>query len=100
MKSPPEQEAIQAKCFHPTGTYVEFPIEDVEASIPARFEKIVRQHADRIAVKTETRVATYSQLNDMANRFARACESQGAEISNRSTSIRKRLAQIAAMLGA
>ena len=28
-------------CFHPSGTFVEFPIEDVETSIPARFEKIV-----------------------------------------------------------
>jgi acyl-CoA synthetase (AMP-forming)/AMP-acid ligase II len=43
----------------------------VESSIPARVEKIIRQHADRIAVKTETRGATYSQLNDMTNRFAR-----------------------------
>lgn len=41
-KLPPEQEAIRAKCFHPSGTVVEFPIEDVETSIPARFEKIVR----------------------------------------------------------
>ena len=41
-KLPPEQEAIRAKCFHPSGTFVEFPIEDVETSIPARFEKIVQ----------------------------------------------------------
>ena len=26
---PPEQQAIRAKCFHPSGTFVEFPIEDV-----------------------------------------------------------------------
>ena len=41
-KLPPEQQAIRDKCFHPSGTFVEFPIEDVETSIPARFEKIVR----------------------------------------------------------
>ena len=41
MNLPPEQEAIRARCFHPSGTFVEFPIEDVETSIPARFEKIV-----------------------------------------------------------
>ena len=41
-KLPAQQEAIRAKCFHPSGTFVEFPIEDVETSIPARFEKIVR----------------------------------------------------------
>ena len=51
MNLPLEQEVIRAKCFHPSGTFVEFPIEDVEASIPARFEKIARQYPDRIAVK-------------------------------------------------
>jgi len=100
MKSPPEQEAIQAKCFHPTGTYVEFPIEDVEASISARFEKIVRQHADRIAVKTESRVATYSQLNDKANRFARVLlQSQGRRAQPVALLLEKDVAQVAAMLG-
>ena len=42
MKLPPEQQAIREKCYHPSGTFVEFPIEDVETSIPERFEKIVR----------------------------------------------------------
>jgi len=37
---PPEQQAIQVKSFHPSGTFVGFPIEDVETSIPARFEKM------------------------------------------------------------
>ena len=50
---PPEQQAIQERCFHPSGTVVEFPMEDVETSIPRRFEKIVRMYPDRIAVKTE-----------------------------------------------
>ena len=39
---PPEQEAIRAKCFHPTGKFVEFTKTEVEQSIPERFEKIVR----------------------------------------------------------
>ena len=38
---PPEQQAIRAKCFHPTGTFVEFKKEEIEQSIPERFEKIV-----------------------------------------------------------
>ena len=46
-KLPPEQEAIRAKCFHPSGTFVEFPIEDVETSIPTRFE-IVRLYPERL----------------------------------------------------
>jgi len=40
---PPEQEAIRAKCFHPSGAFVEFANEEVEQSIPERFEKIVAQ---------------------------------------------------------
>ena len=32
---PPEQQAIREKYYHPLGTFVEFPIEDVESSIPA-----------------------------------------------------------------
>ena len=35
---PPEQEAIQAKCIHPTGRFVEFTQDEVEQSIPRRFE--------------------------------------------------------------
>lgn len=38
---PPEQEGIRAKCFHPTGKFVEFP-KEVEQSIPERFERIVK----------------------------------------------------------
>jgi amino acid adenylation domain-containing protein len=67
---PPEQEAIREKCFHSTGTVVEFPIEDVETSIPARFEKIVRKHANRLAVKMGDESLTYDELNRYANRIA------------------------------
>jgi len=38
---PPEQQSLRERCFHPTGTFSEFPFEDVATSIPARFEKIV-----------------------------------------------------------
>jgi amino acid adenylation domain-containing protein len=67
---PPEQEAIRAKCFHPTGMFVEFPKEDLEISIPERFEKIVREYPDRIAVQTGEQVLTYDALNKAANRIA------------------------------
>jgi non-ribosomal peptide synthetase component F len=71
MKLPPEQEAIRAKCFHPSGVFVEFPMEDVETSIPARFEKIVRMYPERVAVKTITQTVSYFELNRRANRLAR-----------------------------
>jgi non-ribosomal peptide synthetase component F/acyl carrier protein len=67
---PPEQEAIRAKCFHPTGTFVEFAKEEIEQSIPERFEKIVRRYPDRIAIKMEGSALTYDSLNKSANCIA------------------------------
>ena len=59
---PPEQQAIRAKCFHPSGTFVEFPIEDVETSIPARFEKMVRMYPNHLAFKIGDEAATYAKI--------------------------------------
>jgi len=52
---PPERQAIRAKCFHPSGTFEEFPKEEIEQSIPEWFEKIVRMYPDYLAVKMEHR---------------------------------------------
>src|SRR5690242_18174712 len=70
MKLPPEQQAIRATAFHPSGTFVEFPEADAEKSVPERFEKIARQYPDRIAVKTRAEALTYAELNGRANRLA------------------------------
>jgi non-ribosomal peptide synthetase component F len=72
MTLPPEQEAIRAKCFHPAGTFVEFPEGEIELSIPERFEKIVGTFPDRLALKSKNRALTYRQLNEAANRVAGA----------------------------
>ena len=69
---PPEQEAIRARCFHPSGTFVEFKKEEVEQSIPERFEKIVAKYRDHVAVKTSNQTLTYEELNRLANRVADA----------------------------
>ena len=69
---PEEQEAIRAKCFHPSGTFIEFPREEIEQSIPERFEEIARKYPNRIAVKTRNRQLTYVQLNNAANCLAQA----------------------------
>jgi amino acid adenylation domain-containing protein len=69
---PSEQEAIRAKCFHPTGTFVEFPKKEVEQSIPDRFKKMVHKHGERLAVRTDNHAVTYDELNCLANRVARA----------------------------
>jgi len=49
---PPEQQAIRARCFHPSGSFVEFRKEEVEQSVPSRFEQMVRKYPDRLAIKT------------------------------------------------
>lgn len=72
MNLPPEQECIRARCFHPSGMPVEFPVEDIETSIPARFEKIVRKYPDRIAFKDIGRSASYDELNQVSNKIAGA----------------------------
>src|SRR5438309_7440657 len=69
---PPEQQAIRNKCFHPTGTFVEFPKEELDQSIAERFEKIVAKYRDRIAIKTTDQTLTYDELNRAANRIAYA----------------------------
>ena len=67
----PSQQSIQGKCFHPAGSFVEFNKEDIEQSIPARFEQQASNYPDRIAVKTRTQELTYGVLNRAANRLAR-----------------------------
>ena len=79
---PPEQKALRTKCFHPSGLFVEFKKQEIEQSIPGRFEKIVRQYPERLAVKTKDRSLTYGELNQAANRIAHAIlakRGQGSE---------------------
>jgi len=76
LKLPPEQEAIRAKCFHPSGSFVEFPKEELDQSVSQRFETIVRMHLHRIAVQTAHQIVTYAEINAMANRLARAILAQ------------------------
>jgi amino acid adenylation domain-containing protein len=68
---PSDQESIRAKCFHPSGQFIEFPVEEIEQSIPERFEKIVRQYPERIAIKKLNLSLTYAELNSMADCLAR-----------------------------
>src|SRR6476659_6782423 len=98
---PPEQRALREKCVHPSGTFIEFPIEDAETSIPARFEQIARLHADRLAVKLANQTATYGQLNATANKVAFAIAAQkGTRSEPVALMFRPGIPLLAAMLGA
>jgi amino acid adenylation domain-containing protein len=69
---PPTQEALRARCFHPSEAFSEFGSEEIEQSITDRFESQVRKHSRRLAIKTSDREWTYDELNRAANRVAHA----------------------------
>jgi amino acid adenylation domain-containing protein len=97
---PPQQQAIRDKCFHPSGTFAEFPMADVESSIPARFEKIVQRYPEHTAIKINDRVATYAELNGIANRLARVIVARGdSGATTVALLFDKGVEQIAAMIG-
>jgi amino acid adenylation domain-containing protein len=79
VQVPPAQRAIAAKCFHPTGTFVEFKKEEIEQSIPEQFEQIVQRCPERIAVQSRGHVLAYDALNKFANRIARTILNQRGE---------------------
>jgi amino acid adenylation domain-containing protein len=71
-ETPSEQRDIHARCYHSSGAFTEFRDEDLDQSIPDRFEAVVRMHPDRLAIKVESATLTYAELNANANRMARA----------------------------
>lgn len=79
-------EQARVKCFHPTGTFIEFTEEEIEQSIPDRFEKIARQFPDRTAVESRRHRLTYRDLNRAANRTAHAVSSTCGD-KNRSVAV-------------
>ena len=56
----------------PRNAFARFRKEEIEQSIPKRFEQQVRTHPHRIAVKSRRHELTYYALNQEANRVARA----------------------------
>jgi amino acid adenylation domain-containing protein len=56
----------------PSAAFVPFLREDIEQSITARFEQMVRRYPDRLAIKTSQHDWTYDILNREANRLAHA----------------------------
>lgn len=63
-----EQPSAQAQQLLQPGTSF---MEDVEQSVPYRFEKQVAAHSNRLAIKTRNDALTYDALNKAANRVAR-----------------------------
>jgi len=72
LQIPAQQQAIIGKCYHPTGQWIEFPRECLEQSIVTRFEEIVEQYPNRLALKDEKSQLSYTDLNESSNRIAHA----------------------------
>ena len=68
---------IRVSALGPDNPFVPFTADEAEQTIVQRFEKTVRQHSDRIAVKLGDTVLTYDELNRQANRMSRALLAQG-----------------------
>lgn len=54
--------------------FVEFPGEDIESSIPSRFQRIAAAYPDALALKTPNHLFTCTELNGAANRVAHALQ--------------------------
>jgi amino acid adenylation domain-containing protein len=78
-KIPAHQQAIQDRCVHPSGTFVEFPRSALEGSLVDRFEEQVKLYPDRLAASSASYSLTYAELNDRANRVAHAVAVEGRE---------------------
>jgi amino acid adenylation domain-containing protein len=56
----------------PTNPFITFDKQDIEQSIPSRFEEQVRKYPHNVAVRTKNYHWTYSELNQQANTVAQA----------------------------
>ncbi|MGH7854655.1 MAG: AMP-binding protein [Candidatus Binatia bacterium] len=65
-------QTIPRLTIQPEKGFVPFTNEEIEQSIPQRFEQQVRSQGDRLAIKTDRETLTFTALNRRANRIARA----------------------------
>ena len=84
----------------PTNEFARFEKSEVDQSILDRFQKQVRKYPNHVAIKTKDTTATYSELNQAANRIGRAilarCKDGTSAVA---LLLEKSVPMIAAMLG-
>lgn len=82
------------------GTFKSFAREEIEHTIPARFEEQVRNYAKRVAVKSRNHEWSYEELNVRANRIGHAILRHGPAGERQTALLFEHDApMIAAMLG-
>jgi amino acid adenylation domain-containing protein len=67
-----EQRPLRIQRIERSPPYTPFTDDQLEQSIPERFERQASRHPDRLAIKSLERTFTYDGLNRTANRLARA----------------------------
>lgn len=88
---------MRIKAPHP---FIPFKDEEVEQSIPERFEQQARAHGDRLAIKSAEKSFTFNELNRTANRLARQIlASRGDEVEPIALLFDHGAGVLAAMLG-
>ncbi|HEY4284873.1 MAG TPA: AMP-binding protein [Chthoniobacterales bacterium] len=74
-----EQELIRARCFHSAGEFVGFPNQAIDQPLLNRFQNVVAEFPQRMAVKTRDYTLTYAELDRASNRVAQALRELRAE---------------------
>ncbi|HEY1690573.1 MAG TPA: amino acid adenylation domain-containing protein [Polyangiaceae bacterium] len=67
----------------PSNEFVAFDAAEIEQSIPERFAKVARAHADRVAVRTSDVTWTYAQLDEARRKVSAALVPHAAELGSR-----------------
>ena len=92
--------SVRAHLACRTGAFAEFTKGEIEQSIADRFEKQVIKYPAKIAVETDRDQVTYTELNQAANRIARAIlERMGRGAEAVALLLHSRVLSIAAILG-
>jgi amino acid adenylation domain-containing protein len=66
-----QQDATLPVTVQPASGFIPFADNDIEQSIPERFEKMVREDGNRIAIGSGRELYSYDSVNRTANRLAR-----------------------------
>jgi amino acid adenylation domain-containing protein len=100
MKPRSDDEIACANEMTPGNAFVPFAREEIQQSIPSRFEQVVARYPERLAVKKNGLGLSFEALNQTANRIARTilCES-GADNEPVAVLVENDAMTIAAILG-
>ena len=75
-----ERKRVLGSVRQAEGRFVKFARDDVETSVPERFERQAALYPDHIAVKTRFQHIPYSEFNKSANQIARAVRQHSSNV--------------------